>query len=522
MKQNFILQRLQMERKNGRHKGAGANMMDIDQVIVDFISKSIEMGDIHPIDKVYTTNRLLALLEKQDLLGRKASESLARDRLTLLDHLVEYAISSELIDDLPSARDVFEAKVMDLVTSRPSEVNQEFWKAYEKDPKKATDYFFKLSKRNNYIKTRETAKNIEYKHETEYGNLDITINLSKPEKDPKEIAMAKQVMSNYPANLLCIENEGYAGHVTHPGRMNHRIIRMDIDKDPWGFQYSPYAYYNEHAIFLSVEHRPMRVGIRAIKNLLNIITQLPHYFVGSNAGLPIVGGSILSHDHYQGGRHTFPLERAEYIHTFSIRETPDVKAGIVKWPMSVIRLFSENKEDIAKAAQIIMENWKRYSDESVGIFACTNDTPHNAITPIARRKNGGYELDMVLRNNRTSEEFPDGIFHPHPPVQHIKKENIGLIEVMGLAILPARLKDELEEVRHYLLGKTDKVKAMHQAWADEIKSKHSVVTSENVEMIVQEAVGEVFLQVLKDAGVYKQDEKGLQAFLSFTESLEKI
>lgn len=496
-------------------------MAKIDQIIQEFVKKSIEMGDVDPLDQVYVTNRLLELLRKNDWVQSENTTLSSSDRLTLLDEIIDYAVEEEIIENLPSARDVFGAKIMDLVTPRPSEVNHAFWTAYETDPKQATEYFFSLSKRNNYIKTREIAKNIEYTHQTDYGELDITINLSKPEKDPKEIALAKQSKSTYPVNLLSIENEGFAGHITHPGRTNHRIVRMDLGEDQWGFQYSPYAYYNEHAIFLSVEHRPMDVGLQAIKNLLAIITQFPHYFVGSNAGLPIVGGSILSHDHYQAGRYTFALERAESVQSFKIQGVETVEASRVNWPMSVIRLRGNEREEVVRAAGKVMEAWATYSDETVGIFAHTGETPHNAITPIARRKGQAYELDLVLRNNRTSEEFPDGIFHPHPPVQHIKKENIGLIEVMGLAILPARLKDELEEVRQYLLNKVDSVQEIHQEWADELKEANAGrTTEENVGEIVQEAVGEVFLQVLKDAGVFKQDEEGQQAFKKFIDQIK--
>jgi UDPglucose--hexose-1-phosphate uridylyltransferase len=497
-------------------------MAKIDQVIKDFVAIGVQREDIAPLDQIYVTNRLLELLDKTELENVSLSNPLPEDRLTLLDEMVNYAVQEGIIEDLSSAKDVFGSKVMNLITPKPSEVNRVFWESYQQDPEEATDYFFELSKQNNYIKTREIAKNIEYTHQTEFGQLDITINLSKPEKDPKEIALAKQSQSNYPVNLLCMENEGYSGHISHPGRSNHRIIRMDIHGDSWGFQYSPYAYYNEHAIFLSEEHRPMNVGIQAIKNLLEIITQLPHYFVGSNAGLPIVGGSILSHDHYQGGRYTFALEKAESFHTFSLKDCPSVQASVVKWPMSVVRLASENKEELIGAAEKVMNTWEEYSDEETGIRAYTNQTPHNAITPIARRKNKAYELDLVLRNNRTSDEYPDGIFHPHPPVQHIKKENIGLIEVMGLAILPARLKEELEEVRQYLLGEKNQVKEIHQKWADDLKNTNQTITKENVGQVVEDAVGEVFLQVLKDAGVFKQDEQGKRAFIRFIEALQLV
>lgn len=490
----------------------------IDQIITGFVQAYLKIGRIHPHDEIYVTNRLIDLLGKQSI-GKTQKSVELMTPLELFDELVAYAVKNEIIEDLPSAKDVFGAKVMDLITPSPSEINRQFWKAYDGSPKEATDVFFNISQQTNYIKTREIAKNIEYTHETDYGQFDITINLSKPEKDPKEIAIAGKNQTDYPDCVLCMENEGYEGHLTHPGRANHRIIRMDVSGEEWGFQYSPYAYYNEHAIFLSKVHREMNVGIQAIKNLLNILTTLPHYFVGSNAGLPIVGGSILSHDHYQGGRHTFPLERAEVEYSFELSDTVNVKASVIKWPMSVIRLSSLNKEEVVKAADKVMRIWEGYSDESVGIYAETEGRPHNAVTPIARRKDDAFELDLVLRNNRTSKEYPDGIFHPHPPVQHIKKENIGLIEVMGLAILPPRLKDELQTVRDYLLGEVESVDSIHQKWADELKEKHKVNRG-NVEEIVDQAVGEVFLQVLKDAGVFKRDEQGKKAFKHFIQYLE--
>lgn len=485
----------------------------IDQIITDFIEYYIRTNMVENIDRIYLTNRLLDLLGKKEINTFSPSKECS-DPLAMLDALVDCAVHDQIIEDLPSSRDVFEAKVMDLVTPRPSEINHLFWQKFNTAPKEATDYFFETSKQNNYIKTREIAKNIEYTHETEYGELEITINLSKPEKDPKEIALARQSKTDYPDCKLCMENEGYEGHLTHPGRANHRIIRMDVEGEEWGFQYSPYAYYNEHAIFLSRDHREMNVGVQAIRNLMSILTTFPHYFVGSNAGLPIVGGSILSHDHYQGGRHTFPLEKAEVDYSFTLVEAPNVQASVIKWPMTVIRLTSFDKAAVVQTADKIMNMWERYSDESVGVYAETEGHPHNAVTPIARRKGEGYELDLVLRNNRTSEEYPDGIFHPHPPVQHIKKENIGLIEVMGLAILPPRLKKELETVREYLIGKAEHVDPLHQAWADELKKEHNI-TAENVNQVVDEAVGDVFLQVLKDAGVFKRDREGKEAFKRF-------
>lgn len=496
------------------------NTHGINQVITDFIESQVKSGLVHQTDRIYLANRLAALL-KVDALENLNPSNGPGDPLKLLDELLTYAISTDQIEDLPSSRDVFGAKVMDLVTPVPSLVNQQFWENYKESPRKATDQFYGLSRQTNYIKTREIAKNIEYTHETDYGELEITINLSKPEKDPKEIARAGKNKPNYPKCMLCMENEGYEGHLSHPGRANHRIIRMTVGEEDWGFQYSPYAYYDEHCIFLSHVHREMNVGIQAVRNLIDILTILPHYFVGSNAGLPIVGGSILSHDHYQGGRHTFPLERAEEMFSFELDGMTDVNAAVIKWPMSVIRITSDSKDSLIKAAEKVMSVWEGYSDESVDLLSETDGVPHNAVTPIARRKGEAFELDLVLRNNRTSESYPDGIFHPHPPVQHIKKENIGLIEVMGLAILPPRLKDELNQVRDYLLGRVDAVDPVHQSWADELKIDHEI-TEETVGDIVDKAVGEVFLQVLKDAGVFKTDHNGKEAFKRFITHLKKV
>ena len=494
--------------------------MTIDQLITSFIQKSIEIGDLNPLDEVYMTNRLLDILRLESFEKVEDLGEISISRLDLLDQLVEFAVGNGTIEDLTATRDVLSSKIMDLVTPRPSEVNEKFWEDYETNPQLATDNFFEMSKRNNYIKTREIAQNIAFTYEDEtYGEIQITINLSKPEKDPKEIELAAKFeqSTNYPKNALVVENEGFIGNLTHPGRSNHRIIRMDLKGDEWGFQYSPYAYYNEHSIFLAIEHRPMDVGVQAIRNLMEIMKQFPHYFVGSNAGLPIVGGSILSHDHYQGGRHHFPIQDADYIYRFEMKDSPNVEAGILKWPMSVIRLRSNNAEKIVKAAEKIMVEWEEYSDESVGIHAYTGETPHNAVTPIARMNGKLFELDIVLRNNRTSEEFPDGIFHPYPHVQHIKKENIGLIEVMGLAILPARLKEELKEVEDFLLGNKEKVADIHQEWADHLKNDHPSINEENVGKIVENAVGKVFVEVLENAGVFKTDEEGQAAFIKFIE-----
>ncbi|MFL2099494.1 UDP-glucose--hexose-1-phosphate uridylyltransferase [Desemzia sp. FAM 23989] len=493
--------------------------MVIDQAIIDFIEIGIRKQKMAKVDRVYKTNQLLALLHKIDFEPSIVHSTPLPSVLEVLDELVNYAATTGRIEDSPSHRDVLEAEIMDLVTPLPSKVNDDFWSLYENSPKEATDYFYGLSQSNNYIKTRSIAKNIHFLKETEYGDLEITINLSKPEKDSKEIALAKNaVSSSYPACLLCMENEGYEGHATHPGRANHRLVRMSVNHETWGFQYSPYSYYNEHAIFLSEEHRPMNVNGEAYRNLLNIVETLPHYFVGSNAGLPIVGGSILTHDHYQGGRHTFPMEKAETNVPFSLDQYPEVTCGIVKWPMSVIRLKSKQPEALVEAGSYILGKWEQYSDESAEIRAYSGEEPHNAITPIARQKNGVFELDLVLRNNRTSAEFPYGIFHPHPDVQHIKKENIGLIEVMGLAILPPRLETELKEVEQYLLDQPNTIADYHKEWADELKATQHI-TKETVGKVIQEGVGSVFLRVLEDAGVYKATDDGKEAFKRFVETL---
>jgi UDPglucose--hexose-1-phosphate uridylyltransferase len=415
---------------------------------------------------------------------------------------------------------MIEAQLMDLMTPPPSVVNAYFAQYYSKDPVQATDYFFKLSKDNDYIKTREIARNIIFPVKTEYGELEITINLSKPEKDPKQIAAERQLKQvNYPDCMLCMENEGYKGRMNYPARTNHRIIRMNLDGESWGFQYSPYAYYNEHCIILSEEHRPMKITKATFRRLLKIIEVLPHYFVGSNADLPIVGGSILSHDHYQGGRHTFPMAVAEIERNFELKDFPNVKAGIVKWPMSVIRLQGKNQEDLIEASQLIFEKWQNYSDEALQIVAKTAEgTPHHTITPIARRKDDLFEMDLVLRDNNVSEEFPDGIFHPHPDVQHIKKENIGLIEVMGLAVLPPRLEPELKEVEKYLLAEKNDIADYHLEWADQLKANVQI-TQENVTQVVQKAVGVVFARVLEDAGVFKRDVEGQEGFTRFIKTL---
>lgn len=492
----------------------------IDDIITDFIQKSLLIGDLDPMDKIYTTNRLLDLMHKKDYTTTNYTFENKTSRLEILDQLVDYAVNVGIIEDMVASRDVFSAKIMDLITLSPREVNEKFRSDYKNSPVLATDNFYEMSKRNDYIKTREISQNIEYFYQSErYGDLQITINLSKPEKDPKEIALAreKQDKDTYPANALVVENEGYAGHLTHAGRSSHRIVRLNLFEEEWGLQYSPYAYYNEHSIFLALKHRPMKISKDTFVNLMEIVRQFPHYFVGSNADLPIVGGSILSQDHYQSGRHHFPIEDARYIYQFESSEFNDVDAGIINWPMSTIRLRSNNVKQLIELSSRILEKWIEYSDESVDILAYTKDERHNTVTPIVRKRQNQYEIDIVLRNNRTTTQYPDGIFHPHQKVQHIKKENIGLIEVMGLAILPGRLKTELEEVESFLLDKNAEVHPSHLDWANDLKAHYQPKTKEEARQAIEEGVGETFIEVLEDAGVFKADEKGQRAFIKFIE-----
>lgn len=466
------------------------------------------------MDRIYVHNRVLGLV------GEGEPVAAADDQLTsLTDALVETAIQNGKIEASQSDRDILADQLMDLVTPLPSVLNQRFWDKYQDSPKAATDYFFNLSKANDYIKTRAIAKNVVFPAKTAFGDLEITINLSKPEKDPKAIAAARnQPQDGYPLCQLCMQNEGYLGRLGYPARSNHRIVRLTLGGDTWGFQYSPYAYFNEHSIFLDQEHRPMVINRQTFTNLLEIVRQFPHYFVGSNADLSIVGGSMLSHEHYQGGRHDFPMMKAPIARSIDLG-IAGVKAGIVKWPMSTIRLSSPDVLALTDAAVKIHDTWMNYSDESVDVRAYTDGTRHHTTTPIARKVGDDYVLDIVLRDNQTSAEFPDGIFHPHQDVQHIKKENIGLIEVMGRAILPARLKTELAEVGKYLLDQPNEMVPMHQAWADQLKADNTI-TADNVTTVIDKAVGNVFARVLADAGVFKWDDQGEAAFDRFIATLK--
>ena len=486
-------------------------------LVENFVTKVIAESSFEELDRIYLTNCVLALVGDGVLEVKTDQDGL----IDLKDQLVEEAVRLETIEDSLAAREILGAELMDLVTPCPSQVNRDFWTTYAQSPEQAIADFYQLSQKNDYIKLKAIAKNIAYRVPSDYGELEITINLSKPEKDPKEIAAAKLVKSsNYPQCQLCMENEGYHGRVNHPARSNHRIIRFDISGQEWGFQYSPYAYFNEHCIFLDSQHRPMAISRQSFERLLAIVEQFPGYFAGSNADLPIVGGSILTHDHYQGGRHVFPMEVAPLQKSFTFEGFESVKAGIVQWPMSVIRLTSDSKDDLTNLAEKILLSWRQYSDPSVQVLAESNGTPHHTITPIARKRDGQFELDLVLRDNQTSPEHPDGIYHPHKDVQHIKKENIGLIEVMGLAILPPRLKEEVEQVAAYLVGEDVLVADYHQEWADELKESNPGLTDKDQALeIVQESVGKIFARVLEDAGVYKQTEEGQAAFMRFVEQV---
>ena len=490
----------------------------MNQGILDaFVTAVIAASDYEEMDRIYLKNRVMSRVGEEGLDAPAKKE----DLIALKDQLVEIAVANSKIQDSMAAKDSLGAELMDWITPSPSQVNHRFWETYRQSKEDAIADFYALSKRNDYIKVEAIAQNIAFEAETPYGSLEITINLSKPEKDPKDIAAAKLAKaSHYPACQLCFENEGYQGRLDHPARANHRIIRFDMDGHDWGFQYSPYAYFNEHCIFLDSQHVPMAISRKTFERLLTIVETFPGYFAGSNADLPIVGGSILTHDHYQGGRHTFPMELAPVEESFTIPGFEAVSLGIVNWPMSVLRLQSDDKAQLIALADHILKAWRSYSDPAVQVLATSDGQPHHTITPIARIRDGHYELDLVLRDNQTSPEHPDGIYHPHADVQHIKKENIGLIEVMGLAILPPRLKEELKQVQDYLLGRENTVATYHQEWADDLKATYpSIIDEAEAEANVRESVGQIFARVLEDAGVYKRTAEGQAAFRRFVATL---
>ncbi len=491
----------------------------------------LKTGLVPSEDKIYTTNRLLELFELDELVDldeekeQEIEKTEVEDLESILGRMMDYAYEKGILKENSIVyRDLFDTKIMSVLMPRPSEVIRTFKEYCEQDAEKATDYYYKFSCDSDYIRRYRIKKDVKWITPTEYGDLDITINLSKPEKDPKAIAAARNAkQSGYPKCLLCRENEGYAGRVNHPARQNHRIIPVTIQNDTWGFQYSPYVYYNEHCIVFNGRHVPMKIDRDAFCKLFDFVKQFPHYFVGSNADLPIVGGSILSHDHFQGGHYEFAMAKAPVERSFTISGFEDVEAGIVKWPMSVIRLKASDTDRIIELADVILNKWRSYTDEDAFIYAETEGEPHNTITPIARKRGEYYELDLVLRNNITTEEHPLGVYHPHAKLHHIKKENIGLIEVMGLAVLPARLKEEMELLKKAILeGKNlreDELLEKHADWVDEFKSQYAAINESNIDSIIQKEIGIVFMQVLSDAGVYKRTPEGQQAFDRFIGSL---
>lgn len=491
--------------------------------IKKLVQYGIEKGLTHECERIYTTNLLLDLFSESNYedVGIDGENIVLEE---ILNNLLDEAVARKIIDDNTVARDLFDVKLMNCLLPRPSQVQSEFKSRYEISPVAATEYYYKFSQDSDYIRRYRISKDKKWKIDTEYGTLDITINLSKPEKDPKAIAAAKNAKAtNYPKCLLCVENEGYAGHMNHPARENHRIIPITINNSNWGFQYSPYVYYNEHCIVFNGQHTPMKVERATFRKLFDFVKLFPHYFLGSNADLPIVGGSILSHDHFQGGHYTFAMETAKEIETFKLDNFKNVSLSILKWPLSVIRLKGENEEDLIELGTHILNKWRDYTDEEAFIFAKTDGEPHNTITPIARKKDGIYELDLVLRNNITTDEHPLGVYHPHAERHNIKKENIGLIEVMGLAVLPSRLKEELEILSEYLVNGLDissneKI-AKHAEWVEEFKGSYSTFNKENVMQILEKEVGNTFTKVLEDAGVYKQTEEGIGFFKRFISSL---
>ncbi|MGD6958256.1 UDP-glucose--hexose-1-phosphate uridylyltransferase [Rossellomorea aquimaris] len=490
------------------------------QHIAGLIQKALDVQLIEPADKIYMRNQVMSLLglETYPEDVQESDDTLSN----LVEKIIAYAVEEKVIDNLYDDKEVLAANIMNCFVPRPSVVNTVFNQSYQESPNAATNYFYNLSINNNYIQQNRIAKNISYKSDTAYGQLDITINLSKPEKDPEQIKRERELKQtiNYPKCLLCIENEGYAGRLGHPARANHRIINIPLLNENWYLQYSPYVYYNEHCILLSEEHRPMKINRKSFERLLSFTEKFPHYFIGSNADLPIVGGSILSHDHYQGGRYEFAMTRAENAFNFKLEGFPEIQASVLNWPMSVIRIRSKHMVSLVNAADKILLNWRNYTDENADVLAFTDDTPHNTITPIARNRNGILELDLVLRNNRTTDEHPLGIFHPHEDVHHIKKENIGLIEVMGLAVLPPRLKDELVDIKEFLLGNSGKVASYHQRWAEQLKLEYGKLsTNEQAESILREELGKKFVKCLQDAGVFK-NRGGFERFITSLNSME--
>ena len=497
--------------------------MKIETYIDSLISYAMNCGLAEPVDHTVLTNRLLDLLRLDDY--APSEEPLTEDLEEILAGILDYAVENGLCDDGITARDIFDTRIMGAITPMPREVIGIFRYLYLQDPVAATDWYYKFSCDTDYIRRYRIAKDMRWKYASDYGEMDITINLSKPEKDPKAIAAAKNApQTAYPKCQLCVENEGYAGRMNHPARANHRVVPIEVCGEDWCLQYSPYVYYNEHCIVFNSKHIPMKIDRSAFAKLLSFVGSFPHYFVGSNADLPIVGGSILSHEHFQGGHYTFAMETAPVEQEITFAGYEDIHAGIVKWPMSVIRLTAADPARITDLADKILTAWRGYSDESVGVVAFSDGEPHNTITPIARRRGEAFELDLVLRCNITTEEHPLGVFHPHADKHHIKKENIGLIEVMGLAVLPSRLKAELHDLAEAIVaGKdiaADEVLNKHAAWVEELKAQYTFTSDNALDTLLQET-GKVFSEVLEDAGVYKNTEAGRAAFLRFVSDVNQ-
>ena len=496
--------------------------MKLYELIAALVQYGIDTGLTPACEKIYTTNLLLDQFHEDDYEEPDAIPSLSLEEI--LEGLLDEACRRELIPDSITYRDLFDTRLMNCLMPRPSQIQETFREKYAVSPKEATDYFYKLSQDSYYIRRYRVCKDQKWKVPSIYGDIDITINLSKPEKDPKAIAAAgKAKASAYPKCQLCMENEGYAGRVNHPARENHRIIPLTINDSQWGFQYSPYVYYNEHCIVFNGQHTPMKIDRAAFRKLFDFVKQFPHYFLGSNADLPIVGGSILSHDHFQGGNYTFAMAKAPIELPVTIPGYDDVEAGIVKWPLSVLRIRHKDENRLIDLATHVLDCWRSYTDEDAFIFACTDGEPHNTITPIARKVGDTYELDLTLRNNITTEEHPLGVYHPHAKLHHIKKENIGLIEVMGLAVLPSRLKQEMALLKDAILTGSDlgknEVLQKHSEWVAEFLPSYPEINGENIDEILRQEIGKVFVQVLEDAGVYKCTPEGREAFLKFVKTL---
>lgn len=487
----------------------------MNELIQQLVAQAIRERLIEPEDAIYARNRILARVGQ--VAFEEQADVVSRSIPDILDDMIEMLITSGQLPARLEDKEQFAADVMDVFVARPSDVTTTFRRLYTESPVAATDYFYQLSQASNYIQTKRIAKNKRYQAETAYGTIDVTINLSKPEKDPREIAAARtetHTASNYPTCLLCVENVGYAGRANHPARANHRIVPLTLTEESWALQYSPYVYYNEHSIILSQEHRDMVINRDAFARLLAFVEQFPHYFAGSNADLPIVGGSILTHDHYQGGRYTFAMDRANALTSFTFPDQPTVTGETLHWPLSVLRLKSTDPSALLDVATTVYETWLTYTDESQDIRSHTGETRHNTVTPIARQRDGQFELDLVLRNNRTSVEHPDGIFHTHADIHHIKRENIGLIEVMGLAVLPARLLQELQQVEQFITGEVDEVAVAHAGWAQELKQTYD---GQDVTTYIEQAVAAKFVRGLEDCGVFKQTEEGQAAFGRFVQ-----